>query len=171
MVRRGLGKGRGKGYKNLTGKDPRVHSESARGIKTVQKLPLITNNLPLQFGIIVPSTDRDKPISRSRFNKRINDEKEWFSKQFGGDTSVESVGSYWDDEKKKLIKEPGAIVWSSMSKKKYNEKVKMLSDRIKENKEKWQQQSVLFKIEGYDFIYPKQDFIDHDSDIKAVPVT
>jgi hypothetical protein len=37
-MRKGLGKGKGKGYKNIVGKDPRVHSQSARGIKQPQKL-------------------------------------------------------------------------------------------------------------------------------------
>ena len=36
-IRKGLGKGRGKGYRNIIGKDPRVHSDSARGIKSIQK--------------------------------------------------------------------------------------------------------------------------------------
>ena len=33
-----MGKGQGRGYKNLMGKDPRVHSDSARGRKQPQKL-------------------------------------------------------------------------------------------------------------------------------------
>ncbi len=38
VIRRGLGKGKGKGYKNLIPKDPKVHSMSAKGIKQPQKL-------------------------------------------------------------------------------------------------------------------------------------
>jgi len=37
-VRRGLGKGRGKGYKNIMGKDPVVHSQSAKGMKQPQRV-------------------------------------------------------------------------------------------------------------------------------------
>ena len=37
-VRRGMGKGQGKGYKNLAGKDPMVHSQSARGMKQPQRV-------------------------------------------------------------------------------------------------------------------------------------
>lgn len=37
--RKGLGRGTGKGYKNIVGKDPRVHSDSARGRKQPQKIP------------------------------------------------------------------------------------------------------------------------------------
>jgi hypothetical protein len=38
MKRKGMGKGQGKGYKNLTGHDPRVHSMSAKGMKQPQKI-------------------------------------------------------------------------------------------------------------------------------------
>ena len=41
MVRKGLGAGRGKGYKNIQGRDPKIHSDSARGRKQPQKLPYI----------------------------------------------------------------------------------------------------------------------------------
>jgi len=41
MVRRkGMGKGKGKGYKNIMGKDPLVHSQSARGMKQPQKVQI-----------------------------------------------------------------------------------------------------------------------------------
>jgi len=39
MKRKGLGKGKGKGYKNLQGRDPKIHSDSARGRKQPQKIP------------------------------------------------------------------------------------------------------------------------------------
>jgi len=38
MVRKGLGKGRGKGYKNLQGRDPKIHSDSSKGRKQPQKI-------------------------------------------------------------------------------------------------------------------------------------
>lgn len=37
-IRKGLGKGTGKGYRNIIGKDPRVHSDSARGRKQPQRI-------------------------------------------------------------------------------------------------------------------------------------
>jgi len=43
MRRKGMGKGKGKGYKNIMGKDPLVHSQSARGMKQPQRVsPRIT---------------------------------------------------------------------------------------------------------------------------------
>jgi len=38
MARLGKGKGKGKGYKNIMGKDPAVHSQSARGMKQPQRI-------------------------------------------------------------------------------------------------------------------------------------
>ena len=38
-TRRGLGKGKGKGYKNIIPKDPRVHSDSRHGRKQPQRIP------------------------------------------------------------------------------------------------------------------------------------
>ena len=38
MRRKGLMKGNGKGYKNVMGKDPMVHSQSAKGIKQPQRI-------------------------------------------------------------------------------------------------------------------------------------
>ena len=67
--------GKGKGWYNQS----KRHSLARRGIKSVQRLPINTNNLPVQVGVIVPSTKKDKPISRQEFNERIDNEKEWFS--------------------------------------------------------------------------------------------
>jgi hypothetical protein len=49
MKRKGLGKGRGKGYKNIINQDPAVHSMSARGIKQnsqMNPIPKKLKNLP-----------------------------------------------------------------------------------------------------------------------------
>ena len=40
--RKGLGKGRGKGYENLLPQDPRIHKDSAKGRKQPQKIPNIS---------------------------------------------------------------------------------------------------------------------------------
>jgi hypothetical protein len=39
-MRKGMGKGKGRGYKNLMGRDPRVHSDSAKGRKQPQRIAL-----------------------------------------------------------------------------------------------------------------------------------
>lgn len=40
-MRKGMGRGRGKGYKNIMGRDPRIHSMSAKGQKQPQRIPHI----------------------------------------------------------------------------------------------------------------------------------
>jgi hypothetical protein len=48
MVRRGMGFGTGKGYKNIAGSDPRIHSQSAKGYKQPQHINIISPNaLPI----------------------------------------------------------------------------------------------------------------------------
>jgi hypothetical protein len=51
MVRRkGMGKGTGKGYKNMMCKDPMVHSQSAKGMKQPQKIEVFKlRKKPRQF--------------------------------------------------------------------------------------------------------------------------
>jgi len=42
VQRKGLGKGQGMGYKNITGVDSNIHSESAKGVKQPQKISIFT---------------------------------------------------------------------------------------------------------------------------------
>lgn len=44
MSRQGLGRGQGKGYKNIVGRDPHIHSQSARGVKQPQRILTIPHN-------------------------------------------------------------------------------------------------------------------------------
>jgi len=46
MARKGLGKGTGKGYKNMIGTDKMVHSQSAKGVKQPQKINPIMLQVP-----------------------------------------------------------------------------------------------------------------------------
>jgi len=73
MRRKGLMKGKGRGYKNVIGKDPYVHSQSARGIKQPQRInPLVTKgkwNVSRTFG-------SDIPIGKIRFEPFYFDEND-----------------------------------------------------------------------------------------------
>ncbi len=42
--RKGMGRGTGKGYKNILGNDKSIHSQSARGIKQPQRIGHISTN-------------------------------------------------------------------------------------------------------------------------------
>jgi len=166
VARKGMMLGKGSGYKNVIGKDPMVHSQSAKGIKQPQVRyikPLNlgkVNKLPIQVGVIVPSTNLNKTIPTIQFNKRINETKKFFDKTFGGDTSVKTIGSYWDG--KKLIKEKGLLVESSMSIETYNKKKDLIETFIKDKHKEWNQDTILVSVEGQNFIYPYKDYIDND---------
>jgi hypothetical protein len=87
-MRKGMMLGRGRGWKNVMSDDAFRHKLAKFGIRSVQAPLMRRNRLPLQIGIIVPSTIRDKPILASTFRKRVRLEKQWFSTRFGADTSV-----------------------------------------------------------------------------------
>lgn len=115
------------------------------------------NVFPVQVSVLVPSTVYDKPISSSKFTKRVDSEKKWFDHNFGGDTAIKDVGSYLA-QNGKLIKEKGFIVESSITSDKYNSMIKPFTEHIHKRIEQWRQQSVLVGIEGERYIIPYQRF-------------
>lgn len=140
----------------------------------LNRLKIKSNRLPVQFSIIVPSTDKDKKISASRFNKRIDDERRFMSRTFGGDTSIRGSGDFELTEKGKkpiLIKERIFMVESSTTPKKFNESRKKLITHLKDVKKKWKQNSILFKVEGESFIFPKQSFIPDDKSRRKILIS
>jgi len=70
--RKGLGRGLGKGYKNLIPKDTKVHSDSAKGRKQPQKIPLPT--------LIEQSKKIKDPIAKLRGKQIVIRGKRWFDK-------------------------------------------------------------------------------------------
>lgn len=139
-------------------------------MRTIDKLNLDSNVLPVQVSVIVPSTERNKLISNSEFNKRVMDEKRWFDSVFGGDTSVETLGGYVGSGNK-LITERGARVSSSMSVQKYKSVRNKLASHFRSRRKEWKQETILYSIEGVDFITPKKGYIDHESGLKRIDVT
>ncbi len=139
----------------------------------LNQLPIRSNRLPVQFSVVVPSTRLDKKVTAKVFRKRVDDEKRFLSRKFGGDTSVKATGGFVLRKGKRdvLIKEKVSIVESSMTPKKFNENRQSLGKHIVTVKRKWQQNSVLYKIEGETFIFPRQKFIDHDARRKGIIVT
>lgn len=180
-MRRGLGLGRGKGYRNLAGRDPHIHSQNAKGIKQPQTIRFIRplpiqsrNRLPLQVSVIVPSTRNIRrkvagewksiPIylTDDEYAKRIDNEEKYFSKKFKGDTSVVGTGNYWDGERKELVPERNVKVQSSTTEEIYNKKRSELARHIKARQKQWKQSQVMYSVEGQDFMYPKKGWADDD---------
>ena len=139
----------------------------------INALNVRANRLPIQFSITVPSTKIDKKITPSAFQKRINSEKRFMDKTFGGDTTVRAVGSFVLTKRKKdiLIKEKTAIVESSTTRKVFNSKRKILIKHLKDRKKQWKQNSLFFKLEGESFIFPRQSFIPHDRSKRKILIS
>lgn len=57
-TRKGMMKGKGRGYKNVIGKDPYVHSQSARGIKQPQRLSM-SQKIAITKHLRYKDTDKD----------------------------------------------------------------------------------------------------------------
>lgn len=139
----------------------------------LNQLDIRSNRLPVQYSIIVPSTKLDKKITSSAFQKRINSEKRFMDKTFGGDTTIRAVGSFVLKRGKKeiLIKERNAIVESSTTKPIFNSKRMILKRHIIQRRKQWKQNSILFKVEGETFIFPRQKFIAHDRSKRKILIT
>ena len=58
-VRRGLGAGKGTGYKNLIPKDPMVHSQSSKGIKQPQRVNIPIPEPPVEPKVAVTSEEEE----------------------------------------------------------------------------------------------------------------
>lgn len=135
---------------------------------SIKPLKLSQNRLPLQFSIIVPSKSiTGKKIKPSTFTERVKAEKKYLDKLFEGDTSIVSLGSYVQREKLKsgknkgkfkerLVKEKGTIVEVSTTPEVFEENRHEIVEHIKQRKNKWNQSSIFYKIEGESFIYPYQ---------------
>ena len=79
MVRKGLGRGKGKGYKNLAGRDPKVHSDSAKGRKQPQFITHIPKPNPVPIALKETREMAEKQTLTEReillLKRRLNDGK------------------------------------------------------------------------------------------------
>lgn len=120
-----------------------------------------SNKLPVQVAVVVPATtDEDKKLSEAQFKKRVDSEKRFMSKTFGGDTAIKGEGGFLLEGK--LIKEKVVKVESSMSVADYNRNRQLIAKHVAERRKAWKQNSILVEVEGQTFITPKQSFISDD---------
>jgi hypothetical protein len=120
------------------------------------------NRLPVQVGIIVPSTEYDKQIPRREFDNRIDETRKFMSSSFGGDTTINARGGYVTDDGNKLISENTAIVESSMTHEKFDKRKELINKFIKEKQEEWKQDTLAYEVEDDLYIYPKKKYIDSE---------
>lgn len=120
-------------------------------------------NLPVQVSFVVPSTRGGDVVDRDHFEKRIKFTREWFDTKFGGDTTIRASGGYLGDDE--LITEPVAVVESSMSVDSYMAHKDEFAQFVKERQRSWDQDTVLYAVEGRKFIYPKREYLDDGDDV------
>jgi len=141
------------------------HQMSAYGIKSgtrsIPELKLRSNRLPVQIGVVVPSTNFDKKLPQKAYEKRVQAEKKYFSELFGGDTAITEHGGYIAQagKRKKLIEEEGTIVQASTTPEIYERHKKKIASHIKSRQKEWKQQTIGYSLEGDFYVYPKKSFI------------
>lgn len=144
------------------------HQMSAYGIKSgtriISELKLRSNRLPVQLGVVVPSTNFDKKLPKKQYEKRVQAEKKYFSELFGGNTALSEMGGYVTQvgKRKKLIEEEGTIVQASTTSEKYEKHKKKIANHIKSRQKEWKQQTIGYSLEGDFYTYPRKKFIGHD---------
>jgi hypothetical protein len=116
-----------------------------------------TTELPLQFRLTVPSTtDINKKLSAKQFRERIETVDKELTQMFGGQTTLKGTGGYIAKDGK-FIPEGVAIVETSMTSQQYNENKDKINNYLKNKREEWGQESIMFGFEDENFIYPKFD--------------
>lgn len=87
MKRKGLGKNKGRGYRNLISKDKQVHSDSAKGMKQPQNINYIPYRKKTQKNQ-VPDFINNEVLTENQvllLRRRLNDGKITISEIFGED--------------------------------------------------------------------------------------
>jgi hypothetical protein len=112
-----------------------------------------STELSIQFSINVPSTKNiDEPISTKEFQERIDETKNFLSKNFGGDTEIKGKGDYTKDGR--LIQDDVSVIESSMKPEAYKENKKKLEEYITKKQKEWTQDTILYNFEDSAYIYP-----------------
>ena len=123
--------------------------------------------LPIEISFIIPSTRHDEEISDGWFERRIKEEEKWWDGRFGGSTVEMVEGQYVEGDH--VIEEDVAVITVSMSKKTYDSNREVIGEHIRQKREAWDQDTVLYKINDHTFIYPDRDYVKGE-DVEDVPV-
>jgi len=150
--RKGMGKGKGKGYKNLQGRDPKIHSDSGMGRKQPQKIPNIyitagdrDITVPKRHGLEQKFAKSEK-ITEVKFDPTVENAKKkegFFSKaktitvrgaKAGGRIAQSKIEKLKEKRKQKKIEELEEINHPLVSKlERQKERVDTLKTQISEN--------------------------------------
>jgi hypothetical protein len=105
-------------------------------------------HLPVEQAVLVPSTKSgNKAISKTEYNKRVQEVKKFLSQKFGGYTSVKGQGGYYSD-KKGIVKEKVTRVVSFSEKDNFKKNKQHLLKKLGSWSKKWGQESMGYENEG-----------------------
>jgi len=118
-----------------------------RGIKRLD-FPIKKANNRFHATIFVPSTTKfDRPVSKKRFETRIDNTVDFMNKKFGGATRTPAQGSF-KLENGKIVEEPVVKVETFATKKDYFKHDRELKSFLLKKKKKWGQESIGFGFES-----------------------
>jgi hypothetical protein len=158
-ARLGIGKGLGKGYRNILPFDSHVHVLSGRGISMsppVFRHSKMGHN-PLELTLYIPSTQGESElVSKPVLKRRIEDAEKKMSGLFEGYTEVDATGGWVNDEKE-LVQEPQGKVTSFTTESQLEKGRKGFEDYVKKIKKDYKQSAIAIEYEGDLFFYqPKK---------------
>ena len=104
-------------------------------------------HLPVEMSVYVPSTIKDKQISESEYNKRIDYVRKQLSMWFGGYTSLKATGGY-TMKNGKLVKENISEVVAFADKDEFQMRKPELIKFLSKLKHNWKQESIGLEVEG-----------------------
>ena len=109
---------------------------------------MVDKPLRNQATIYVPSTTGSKSIGKTHHKTRVRNVRNWFTKRYGGSTSVHGRGS-WIGKKNRTVTEDVVKV-SSYTNRKIDRKAKVFK-QVRVWGKKWKQESV--SLEYNDKLY------------------
>lgn len=105
-------------------------------------------HLPYEISVYVPSTkDVDKQITKAEMNQRASDVTKFLADKFGGFTSMQTTGGYFDHTHT-LVKEPVIKITSFSTEKAFTENKDNLIHKVQDWSKEWGQEAVGLEFEG-----------------------
>ena len=119
------------------------------------------DHMSVDMTFVVPSTRDGDNLTADQFDDRIEYTEKWFAETFGGKTTIRGKGG-WVDGDDELVHEPVAVVEASSTLDDYLDNRTDLGQFIKERRENWGQDVIMYTIDGATFFYPDQDWLEGD---------
>lgn len=109
----------------------------------------LEDGLPLELRIFVPSTrDVNVKLSKTAFQKRIQETVTFFTRLFGGSTKFAGVGSYTTQRGKRVVSENVAVVEVFTNSATWNKHDLEVKKWLLEKKQNWGQESMGLDFDG-----------------------